>query len=78
MKLLRFGAENRVNKGMESPYIKVCTYDPGTGLCQGCGLTLEEIGAWFSMSDDERRTVMEKLPARLEESGLRQRPRPSS
>ena len=73
-----FWAENRVNKGMESPCIKVCTYDPGTGLCLGCGRTLEEIGAWFSMSDDERRAVMEKLPARLKDKELRQMPRPSN
>ena len=58
---------------MDSPCIKICTYNPETGLCQGCGRTLEEIGAWFSMSDEERRTVMEKLPERL-----RQMPRPSS
>jgi uncharacterized protein len=51
--------------GMESPCIKICTYDPGTGLCQGCGRTLAEIGAWFSMTDAQRRAVMEELPARL-------------
>ncbi len=62
---------------MESPCVKICTYDPGTGLCLGCGRTLEEIGAWFSMSDDERRAVMEKLTARLKDKGLRQTPRPS-
>jgi predicted Fe-S protein YdhL (DUF1289 family) len=50
---------------MESPCVKVCTYDPGTGLCRGCGRTLEEIGAWFSMSENERRDVIEKLPERL-------------
>ncbi len=63
---------------MESPCIKICTYNPETGLCQGCGRTLEEIGAWFSMSDQERRAVMEKLPARLKDKGLRQMPRPSN
>jgi hypothetical protein len=35
----------------------------------GCGRTLEEIGDWYSMTDAERRTVMEELPARL--SGLK-------
>jgi predicted Fe-S protein YdhL (DUF1289 family) len=50
---------------MESPCAKVCTYDPGTGLCRGCGRTLKEIGGWLSMSDDERRAVMAKLPERL-------------
>ena len=51
--------------GMESPCLKICTYDPASGLCQGCGRTLEEIGAWFSMSDAQRRAVMEQLPERL-------------
>jgi predicted Fe-S protein YdhL (DUF1289 family) len=50
---------------MESPCIQICAYDPDTGLCRGCGRTLEEIGAWFSMMEGERRAVMEKLPARL-------------
>ena len=34
---------------------------PAAGLCRGCGRTLEEIGDWFSMSDEERRAVMEEL-----------------
>ena len=50
---------------MESPCIKICTYDPEKGLCRGCGRTLEEIGDWYCMSDEERRAVMEKLPERL-------------
>lgn len=50
---------------MDSPCAKICTYDPDRGLCLGCGRTLEEIGDWFSMTDGERRAVMEKLPERL-------------
>ena len=50
---------------MESPCVKICTYDPGSGLCRGCGRTLEEIGAWYSMADSERRDVMARLPERL-------------
>lgn len=50
---------------MESPCVKICTYDPASGLCGGCGRTLEEIGGWFSMTDAQRRAVMEKLPERL-------------
>jgi predicted Fe-S protein YdhL (DUF1289 family) len=45
--------------------VKFCTLDPGSGLCLGCGRTLDEIGGWFSMTDAERRAVMEELPARL-------------
>jgi predicted Fe-S protein YdhL (DUF1289 family) len=47
---------------MESPCVKICTYDPGARPCRGCGRTLEEIGAWPSMSARERRMVMENLP----------------
>ncbi len=50
---------------MQSPCIKICTYDPDSGLCRGCGRTLDEIGGWFSMTDQERRAVMEALPKRL-------------
>ncbi len=50
---------------MESPCIKICTYDPDSGLCRGCGRNLEEIADWYCMSDTERRAVMEKLPERL-------------
>jgi predicted Fe-S protein YdhL (DUF1289 family) len=56
---------NRVKRPMESPCIKICTYDPDSGLCRGCGRTLEEIGAWFSMTDAERCAVMGQLPERL-------------
>lgn len=50
--------QNRLKNRVESPCIKICTYDPDSGLCRGCGRTLEEIGAWFSMTDAERRAVM--------------------
>jgi uncharacterized protein len=50
---------------VESPCIKICTYDQDSGLCRGCGRTLKEIGAWFSMTDQERRAVMVVLPERL-------------
>ncbi len=53
---------------MDTPCVKICTYDPGTGLCLGCGRTLEEIGAWYAMSDAERRAVIEQLPERLTQS----------
>jgi predicted Fe-S protein YdhL (DUF1289 family) len=50
---------------MESPCVKICTYDGASGLCSGCGRTLQEIGSWFSMTDAQRRAVMEQLPERL-------------
>ncbi|WP_431322448.1 DUF1289 domain-containing protein [Rhizobium sp. YTU87027] len=55
---------------MQTPCIHVCSIDPGTGLCIGCGRTLPEIGGWISFSDEERRRLMTLLPARLAASGL--------
>jgi len=50
---------------METPCIKICTNDPGSGLCRGCGRTLEEIAVWAALGADERQRIMEQLPARL-------------
>lgn len=50
---------------METPCIKICTYDASHGLCSGCGRTLEEIARWSEMSEDERQRIMAELPARL-------------
>jgi predicted Fe-S protein YdhL (DUF1289 family) len=43
----------------------MCTLDPETGICVGCGRTLAEIGNWSRYSDRERSEIMEALPARL-------------
>lgn len=50
---------------MESPCVKICTYEPGAGMCLGCGRTLAEIAGWASLSDEERRRIMDELPARM-------------
>jgi predicted Fe-S protein YdhL (DUF1289 family) len=49
---------------LETPCIDVCEMDAGTGLCLGCGRTLDEIAGWAAMSPEERRTIMSVLPAR--------------
>jgi predicted Fe-S protein YdhL (DUF1289 family) len=50
---------------METPCIKICTFDPVSGLCAGCGRTLDEIAAWANLSEAERRLVTAQLPARM-------------
>lgn len=50
---------------IESPCILVCSVDEKTGYCFGCGRTKAEIAAWLTMTSQERRAVMEELPARL-------------
>ena len=49
-----------------SPCNKICTVDPVSGLCLGCGRTLQEIERWTAYSDTERARVMAELPQRLE------------
>jgi len=48
-----------------SPCNKVCTIDPRSGLCRGCGRTLTEIAQWGALSDSERERIMAELPQRL-------------
>jgi len=47
-----------------SPCVKICTLDARSGLCLGCGRTIDEIARWTKMSDDERRRIMTELPTR--------------
>ena len=49
-----------------SPCVKICVMDGGSGLCEGCGRTLVEIGQWSRMTETERQAVMQDLPGRLD------------
>ena len=49
---------------IESPCIKICTLDARSGLCLGCGRTIDEIARWTAMSEAERARIMAELPAR--------------
>jgi len=50
---------------IESPCNKVCTLDPASGRCVGCGRSLDEIARWAQMSDAERARIMSELGHRL-------------
>jgi predicted Fe-S protein YdhL (DUF1289 family) len=50
-----------------SPCNKVCVMDPDSGLCRGCQRTLDEIARWGTMSEDEQRAVIARLPERRED-----------
>ena len=51
-------------KMIESPCVKICAMDAVSGLCMGCGRTLDEIARWGGLSDAERAEVMRALPER--------------
>ena len=48
-----------------SPCNLVCTIDPKTSVCFGCGRTRDEIALWGSMSEETRLKIMDGLPDRL-------------
>lgn len=54
--------------GISTPCVKICVIDPASGLCEGCGRTLEEIARWASLSEAERRAIMAELPRRQPQS----------
>jgi uncharacterized protein len=50
---------------LETPCINVCLLDDATGLCAGCGRSIDEIARWSAMSDRERSDIMALLPERV-------------
>ncbi|HEY2070211.1 MAG TPA: DUF1289 domain-containing protein [Rhizomicrobium sp.] len=55
---------------METPCIKVCVIDATSGLCAGCGRSLNEIARWGGLTDEQRRVIMASLPQRMRDKNL--------
>lgn len=49
---------------IESPCVKICVIHPEARICVGCSRTGDEIARWASMTADQRREIMQDLPAR--------------
>ena len=49
---------------IDSPCVKLCSIHPDERICVGCFRSLEEIGAWSSLSSEVRLDIMAKLPGR--------------
>lgn len=47
-----------------SPCNSVCKMDARTGWCEGCARTLDEIAAWSTMNDEQKRVVWDLLDER--------------
>jgi len=60
-----------------SPCINVCRMDPATGWCEGCLRTIDEIAAWGTMSDDDKRAVWQLLEQRRSLSAAAAQPEAS-
>jgi predicted Fe-S protein YdhL (DUF1289 family) len=50
---------------IESPCVNICTLDARSGICLGCGRTIDEIAGWTAMNAAERGHIISELPARL-------------
>jgi uncharacterized protein len=50
---------------IESPCVNICTLDARSGICLGCGRTIDEIAQWTAMTGAERARIMLELPSRL-------------
>lgn len=51
-----------------SPCVSICTIDKETKRCIGCFRTLNEIGAWRSMTLDQKRDVVAACKVRAAEA----------
>lgn len=51
---------------IKSPCVRICCVDPLSGLCLGCGRSLQEIGSWLAMSPEHRARIMAQLAERLQ------------
>jgi uncharacterized protein len=48
-----------------SPCVNICSLDPVSKICVGCGRSLAEIGNWSNYSEIERLKITAQLAERL-------------
>jgi predicted Fe-S protein YdhL (DUF1289 family) len=56
---------------IESPCVQICIVHPETRICTGCYRTIDEITDWSRMTPEARRTIMDDLPARVDQFKVR-------
>ena len=53
-----------------SPCVSLCRIDARTGWCEGCWRSLDEIAAWSTLGDEDKRRVWALLPLRRAQAGV--------
>jgi predicted Fe-S protein YdhL (DUF1289 family) len=48
-----------------SPCNDICRMHAPSGLCEGCGRTIDEIAAWGGLDEPGRARIVAQLPARM-------------
>lgn len=56
-----------------SPCRRICRFSEDSGACLGCLRTRDEIRGWFRMSEEQKRSIVDDIPHRLEERRARRR-----
>jgi len=46
---------------VDSPCNDICTEDPESGLCMGCGRNKEEIANWLFYNEEQKKQVLLRL-----------------
>ena len=64
MKQAALTSRTAPNQSVASPCIEVCKMSSATGYCEGCHRTVAEIAGWSDYSDEQKRAVLARLPAR--------------
>jgi predicted Fe-S protein YdhL (DUF1289 family) len=59
---------------ISTPCRNICVVDPRSGLCTGCGRSLDEIASWGRLGEPERRAIMVELPRRMARASAPMRP----
>ncbi len=49
---------------IDSPCNDICTTDPESGLCIGCGRNLNEIANWLFFTEKQKKIVLQDLKRR--------------
>jgi predicted Fe-S protein YdhL (DUF1289 family) len=56
------------DEAVPSPCNNVCRIDADSGLCEGCLRTLDEIGDWGVLDEQEKLVVWQRLKARASDA----------
>ncbi|MBK9522510.1 MAG: DUF1289 domain-containing protein [Rhodocyclaceae bacterium] len=56
---------------MSSPCIGICRIDDFSGMCEGCGRTMEEISGWPSASEAEQQQTLATVAERMAENNFK-------
>lgn len=62
----RSASHSELEAEVASPCVSVCRINPDTELCEGCLRTIDEVAEWATMSNAERRAVLQAIEARTQ------------